>query len=94
LCGSTRINREAAGGACWPPPANTLGSAASAGRGGAWLRLLMTSSFASWMSVPTSKVSVTKPAPRLIKALISVTPGVFRRTLSCGSDLRLLYVRQ
>jgi hypothetical protein len=47
----------------------------------------MTSSFASWMSVPTSKVSVTKPAPRLIKALISVTPGVFRRTLSCGSTM-------
>ena len=47
----------------------------------------MTSSFASWMSVPTSKVSVMKPAPRLIKAVMSVTPGVLRRTFSCGSTM-------
>ena len=52
-----------------------------------WFRLLMTSSLASWMSVPTSNERLTHPAPRVIQELISVRPGVFLRTFSCGSTM-------
>ena len=47
----------------------------------------MTSSFAVWMSVPTAKLRLTNPAPRLMKELMLVTPGVFRSTFSCGSTM-------
>ncbi len=87
LSGSTRMSREAAGRPCCPPPALTAGSSASPGRGGAWVRLLMTSSLAVWISVPTAKVRLTKPVPRPMKELMLVRPGVLRRTFSCGSTM-------
>ena len=48
------------------PPANTTGSNASNGRGGAWLRLVNTSSMACCMFCPTAKVNVIEPLPRLM----------------------------
>jgi hypothetical protein len=45
----------------------------------------MTSSFAVWISVPTAKVRLMKPWPRLTNELMLVSPGVFLSTLSCGS---------